>query len=158
MDFRVPSVKQTPWACGHNGEVWSACVYSDIEDEAVVDRAKRLVDGALPQKLSTFFGGYHHSFLTREYLLNLLLFYYQEHGLFPKGAVCIVDKWVWEGSWVRRGGKWWQFWAWRWPNRSELRAPGYWGHLQNLGQSPSSHDGNTVNSSALGASPACLDS
>ena len=126
MDFRVPNTRQTPWACGHNGEVWYAVIHPDIEDETVIDCAKRIVDEALPQKLSTFFGGHYYSFVTREYLLNLLLFYYEEHGLFPTGAVCIVDRWVWEGSWCRRGGQWWQFWTWRWPNRSELKAPGYW--------------------------------
>ena len=55
FDFRVDGVRQTPWACGHNGAIWYACVHADVHDEAVINAAKRIVDKAIPQKLSTFF-------------------------------------------------------------------------------------------------------
>jgi hypothetical protein len=126
-DFRVPDVRQTPWSCGHNGATWYACVHADIDDEVVIETAKRLVDHALPQKLSTFFGGHYYSFVTREYLLNLLLFYYQEHGLFPVGSVCVVERWPWDGQIFKSNGKWFNSWAWRFSTtRAELKAPGYW--------------------------------
>lgn len=127
FDFRLPDVRQTPWACGHNGSIWYACVHADIDDPVVIDTAKRLVDKAVPQKLSTFFGGHYYSFVTREYLLNLLLFHYQEHEMFPIGSICIVDRWVWDGMLFKRFGKWLNSWAWRFDTRrSELKPPGFW--------------------------------
>jgi hypothetical protein len=56
-DFRLSGVRQTPWACGPGGEIWYACVHADIDDEVVIETAKRLVDRAIPQKQPTFFGG-----------------------------------------------------------------------------------------------------
>ena len=127
MNFRVSGVRQTPWACGPGGEIWYACVHADIDDEVVIDTAKRLVDRAIPQKRSTFFGGHYYSFVTREYLLNLLLFHFQEHGLFPTGSVCIVNQWVWDGLLYKRQGKWFSGWSWRFvTKRRELKEPGYW--------------------------------
>lgn len=71
MDFRVPGNRQTTWACGPQGAIWYANLHADIEDQIVVENAKRIVDKALPQKQPTFFGGHYYSFfLTREYLLN----------------------------------------------------------------------------------------
>jgi hypothetical protein len=126
-NFRLSGVRQTPWACGPGGDIWYACVHANIEDEAVIDTAKRLVDRAIPQKQSTFVGGHYYSFVTREYLLNLLLFHFQEHGLFPSGSVCIVNQWVWDGLLYKRQGKWLSGWAWRFvTKRSELKEPGYW--------------------------------
>lgn len=126
-NFRVPGLRQTPWACGHRGQIWYACVHPDISDEAVIDMAKRIVDKALPQKLSTFFGGHYYSFTTREYLLNLILFYYQDHGHFPTGAVCIVERWVWDGLIFRHRGRWLKSWIWRFSvRRADLKPLGYW--------------------------------
>ncbi|MFM8508924.1 MAG: hypothetical protein ACKOCU_01160 [Betaproteobacteria bacterium] len=132
-DFRVDNVRQTPWACGHQGEVWYACVHADVHDEVVINAAKRIVDKAIPQKLSTFFGGHYYSFVTREYLLNLLLFHYAEHEVFPSGSVCIVDRWVWDGLTYKHLGKWFSSWAWRFDtSRKELKAPGYWVRIPSL--------------------------
>jgi hypothetical protein len=126
-DFRLRGVRQTPWACGHNGRNWFACVHADIDDEAVIETAKRLVDKAVPQSLSTFFGGHYFSFLTREYLLNLLLFHYQEKQMFPVGWVCIVERWVWDGMTFRKRGRWFNSWAWRFSTRrEEMKSPGFW--------------------------------
>ena len=126
-NFRVEGVRQTPWSCGHNGEIWYACVHADVDDELVIDTAKRLVDKAMPQKLSTFFGGHYYSFVTREYLLNLLLFHYQEHDMFPVGSICIVERWLWDGMVFRHRGKWLNSWAWRFDTqRKEMKAPGFW--------------------------------
>jgi hypothetical protein len=133
MDFREPGNRQTPWACGPNGEIWYANIHANIEDEIVIDNAKRIVDRALPQKRSTFFGGHYYSFVTREYLLNLLLFYFQEHGLFPTGAVCIVNQWVWSGMRFKHQGKWLTSWVWRFSTRrSELKEPGFWVQIPSL--------------------------
>ncbi|MFM8344851.1 MAG: hypothetical protein ACKOB5_10150 [Betaproteobacteria bacterium] len=132
-DFRVDNVRQTPWACGHQGEVWYACVHADVDDEAVIYAAKRIVDKALPQRLSTFFGGHYYSFVTREYLLNLLLFHYMEHEVFPTGWICIVDRWVWDGMTFKRLGKWFTSWGWRFDtSRKELKAPGFWIQIPSL--------------------------
>lgn len=126
-DFRLDGVRQTPWACGHNGAIWYACVHADIDDEVVIETAKRLVDKAIPQKLSTFFGGHYYSFVTREYLLNLLLFHYQEHEMFPVGSICIVERWCWDGLVFKRRGQWLNAWAWRFDTqRQEMKAPGFW--------------------------------
>jgi len=118
---------QTAWACGPNGEIWYAHVHADVYDEIVIENAKRIVDIAVPQKRSTFFGGHYYSFVTREYLLNLLLFYHQDYGVFPTGSVCIVNQWVWSGIAFKRQGKWFSGWFWRFgTHRDELREPGYW--------------------------------
>jgi hypothetical protein len=133
MDFRVPGNRQTPWACGPNGAIWYANLHTDIEDQIVIENAKRIVDKALPQKQSTFFGGHYYSFLTREYLLSLLLFHFQEHGLFPTGSVCIVDQWAWDSRPFRHKGKWFTSWTWRFGiRRSELKSPGYWVQIPSL--------------------------
>ena len=131
LDVRTGD-QQTPWACGHKGSVWYADVHADIDDELVISNAKRIVDKVLPQRLSTFFGGHYYSFMTREYLLNLLLFFYQDHGLFPSGHVCIVDRWVWGGMRHRKQGKWLTNWAWRFMGRADTTVPGYWIYIPSL--------------------------
>ena len=134
MKLNKPSEgHQTQWACGPGGEIWYANIHPDIYDELVIDTAKRIVDKAVPQKRSTFFGGHYYSFITREYLLNLLLFYYQKNGLFPTGSICIVNQWVWEGHLYKNKGVWSVGWFWRFvTKRDELRAPGYWVEIPSL--------------------------
>ena len=135
MDLRVKGTgRQTPWACGHKGDIWYANVHAEIEDEIAIDSAKRIVDRVMPQKRSTFFGGHYYSFVTREYLLNLLLFYYKSNGLFPTGAVCIVDEWVWNGFFWKEQGKWWPVgWFWRFKTRrADLHKPGWWVQIPSL--------------------------
>jgi hypothetical protein len=134
MDLRVKGTgRQTPWACGPKGDIWYANVHAEIDDEIVIENAKRIVDRVIPQKKSTFFGGHYYSFVTREYLLNLLLFYYRDHGLFPTGAVCIVNQWVWDGFMYKSLGRWVTGWAWRFvTRRAELHQPGFWIQIPSL--------------------------
>ena len=33
-----------------------------------------------------------------EYLLNLILFHYVDHGFFPSGHICITDEWLYSDS------------------------------------------------------------
>ena len=75
--------------------IWYANITPDIDDLSVIEDAKTIVDACYPQQKSTFFGGHYYCFLTREYLLNLLLFYHDAHKCFPVGQICIVDKWLW---------------------------------------------------------------
>jgi len=132
QDFREPKRRQTPWSCGHKGKIWYANVHADVYDVGVIENAKRLVDVAMPQKLNTFFGGHFYSFVTREYLLNLLLFYYKDHGKFPEGSVCVVDKWAWDGMAYQRGGVWCRNWIWRFMSRDDFTSPGYWISIPSL--------------------------
>ena len=133
LNLRKTGVRQTPWACGHKGAIWYANVHADVFQEETIENAKKIVDKALPQKLSTFFGGHYYSFITREYLFNLLLFHFEEHGSFPVGSICIVERWVWDGMLFRSHGKWLKSWAWRFGfKRDEVKAPGYWVRIPSL--------------------------
>ena len=133
LNLRKSGVRQTPWPCGHKGAIWYANVHADVFQEETIENAKKIVDKALPQKLSTFFGGHYYSFITREYLFNLLLFHFEEHGSFPEGSICIVERWVWDGMQFRSQGKWLKSWAWRFGfNRDELKPPGYWVRIPSL--------------------------
>ena len=55
--------------------------HADIQDEAVIEQAKKIVDRCSPQRYGPN-GTHAYSFLQREYLLNLLLFHYVDHGFF----------------------------------------------------------------------------
>ena len=91
-------VRRTYWGptlIPKNFEFWNARVLVNIDDEHVINHAKRLVDHCMPQKWSTFHGSHYYSFVTREFLLNLLLQRYEQTGAFPVGTVCIVDEWWW---------------------------------------------------------------
>ena len=83
-------------------------------------------------KLNTFFGGHYYSFVTREYLLNLILFYREAHGQFPQGAVCIVERWAWQGEAFKRAGRWVVGWFWRFIRREDFKSPGFWVHLPSV--------------------------
>jgi len=126
MNFKSPGMRQIPWYCGPRGDPWFANLYADVDDVAAVDKAMRLIDEALPQTRSTAFGGHYYSFLRQEYLLNLMLFFYQDHRRFPSGDICIVDRWVWDG--VTRSRGWWvQALARRFGvNHLALKSAGYW--------------------------------
>lgn len=115
MDLKEPREGAIPWACGHGGEVWYANLHADVDDPLVIEHAKRLVDKAVPQKLSTFFGGHYCSFVTREYLLNLLLFHHKEHGRFPVGPVCVVSRKELDSIHHPKWHRWlnWLDWMWR---------------------------------------------
>ena len=57
MNFKSPGMRQIPWYCGPRGDPWFANLYADVDDVAVIDKAMRLIDEALPQTRSTAFGG-----------------------------------------------------------------------------------------------------
>jgi hypothetical protein len=104
----MPHRRQTAWQCGTRNTSWYACIDAPIEDLEIIEDAKTIVDACRPQKYGPF-GATFYSFLTREYLLNILLFHYADHGAFPKGSVCIVDEWVWK-SCTRVGDSNWFNW------------------------------------------------
>ena len=105
--------RQTPWACGRNGEIWHATLIPEIDNLIVIEHAKRIVDLAVPQRLSTQYGGHQHSFVSREQLLNVLLFHYLSTGFFPTGSVCIVDKRQWDGVTVKKLGRLFNWLLWK---------------------------------------------
>ncbi len=129
---QVPEQRQTPWGCGHKGAIWYACVHPDIDDEIVIENAKRIVDKALPQRLSTFFGGHYYSFITREYLLNLLLFYYADHARFPVGPVCVISNSEWDGMFRSRKNRWINWMVWKYRVRPENSADANWYYIPSL--------------------------
>lgn len=141
MDFKVRGARQTPWACGPGGALWHATIHADIVDEDIIEDAKQIVDAAVPQKPNNLFGSHYYSFVTREYLLNLLLFFHKRHGVFPTGQVCIVERWVWDGQLFKRANWWIESWAWRFIPRSRLRAPGYWIEIPPLPATPQTPSG-----------------
>ena len=89
-----------------NLKFWEARVLIEIDDENVINHAKKLVDHCIPQKWSTFHGTHYFSFVTREFLLNLLLQRFQQTGAFPVGTVCVVDEWWWRNV---PGSSMWSF-------------------------------------------------
>lgn len=90
-----PSRKQTSWGKTASGLEWLAYIDADIDDEEIIDRAKLIVDHCSPQQYGPN-GTHGYSFLKREYILNLLLFHYIDHGFFPSGNICITDEWLYE--------------------------------------------------------------
>jgi len=126
---KVSGRRQTQWG-GRKGltgfEVWYANIEPFIDDLEVIENAKIIVDAFYPQKKYCNFGGHYYCFITREYLLNLLLFYFESKKCFPVGNLCIVDKWVWRvdtyptvrGSII---GRFWQF-----LKRSDSFIDGHW--------------------------------
>lgn len=126
---KVSGRRQTVWGGmkTHFGEqFWYANITPDIDDLEVIENAKKIVDACYPQRKSTFFGGHYYCFCTREYLLNLILFHYVDHGYFPEGNVCIVDQWLWQVDAYRLGGNWVKSKIWRWNRRQETFQSGEW--------------------------------
>ncbi len=126
MSFLEPdaSQNQTEWKFG----TWTfyANIPEDIQDLKIIENAKSIVDFALPQRFGPH-GTHYYSFVTREYVLNLILCFYKEHKRFPHGDICIVDHWYWKtSSW---GGR---FFTSR--KRGRNYIPGYWIHLPSLTQ------------------------
>ena len=95
MSFLEPdtSQNQTEWKFG----TWTfyANIPEEIKDLKVIENAKSIIDFALPQRFGPH-GTHIYSFVTREYLLNLILYFYKEHERFPHGDICIVDHWYWK--------------------------------------------------------------
>lgn len=126
---RLEDRRQTQWGRSHlcyGGDPWFANITADIDDLQVIEDAKRIVDACCPQRTSTFFGGHYYSFVTREYLLNLLLFHYCDHSEFPVGSICIVDKWVWRVDSYRQAKGWITSKFWRFLPREKSFQPGEW--------------------------------
>jgi hypothetical protein len=127
--------RQTQWGNSHpilGGDLWYANISADIDDLEVIENAKKIVDACCPQKKSTYFGGHYYSFQTREYLLNLLLFYYADHNEFPIGNVCIVDKWLWNIDIYRQAKGWVRSKIWRFLPREQSFQSGEWIRIPDL--------------------------
>ena len=110
MSFFTPDVQrtQTIWGARPQGLEWVANIDAPIHDESVIDQAKLIVDHCSPQRYGPY-GTHAYSFLKREYLLNLLLFHYVDHGFFPSGHICITDEWLYEAPIKTTGSTWFSF-------------------------------------------------
>ena len=99
MTFYTKDAKRTQTTWGAHGSVktWHAYIDADIQDQVVIEQAKQIVDGCSPQRYGPH-GTQAYSFLKREYLLNLILFHYVDHGFFPSGHICITDEWLYSDS------------------------------------------------------------
>jgi hypothetical protein len=127
--------RQTQWGgirTFYGEQIWFANISPDIDDLEVIKNAKTIVDVCYPQQKSTFFGGHYYCFLTREYLLNLLLFYYYDHKCFPVGQICIVDKWLWRCDAYRAATGWFTSRFWRFLPRQDSFTAGQWINLPAL--------------------------
>ncbi len=104
-----PQRHQTEWGTALSGNTWLAYIDAPITDSQVIEDAKRIVDHCSPQRYGPQ-GTHGYSFLKREYLLNLILFHYVDHGFFPAGHICITDDWLY-GDPIRTegGGIWFTF-------------------------------------------------
>jgi hypothetical protein len=102
MSFLEPdaSQNQTEWKFG----TWTfyANIPEEIKDLKIVENAKSIVDFAIPQRFGPH-GTHYYSFVTREYVLNLILYFYKEHKRFPHGDICILDHWYWKS--IYSGGR-----------------------------------------------------
>ena len=116
----------------HGPEHWYANICPDIDDLCVVEDAKAIVDACYPQTNRTYFGGHYYSFSTREYLLNLLLFYFVSNKRFPVGQICIVDKWVWDVEAYRTVNGWVTGTFWRFLPRQKFFRSGHWINIPSL--------------------------
>jgi hypothetical protein len=99
MTFYTKDAKRTQTTWGPHGpeKTWHAYIDADIQDQVVIEQAKQIVDGCSPQRYGPH-GAQAYSFLKREYLLNLILFHYVDHGFFPSGHICITDEWLYSDS------------------------------------------------------------
>ena len=124
MSFLEPntSQNQTEWKFG----IWTfyANIPEEVKDLKVIENAKRIVDFALPQRFGPH-GTHYYSFVTREYLLNLILYFYKEHERFPHGDICIVDHWYWKS--LYSGGR-----VFQGRKKGRNYSAGYWIYLPTL--------------------------
>ena len=103
-----PKRIQTTWGQIGDNKNFLAYIDADIQDEAVIEQAKKIVDRCSPQRYGPN-GTHAYSFLQREYLLNLILFHYVDHGFFPSGHICITDEWLYQSSIKTTGSRWFSF-------------------------------------------------
>ena len=124
MSFLEPdaSQNQTEWKFG----TWTfyANIPEEIKDLNIIENAKSIVDFAIPQRFGPH-GTHYYSFVTREYVLNLILYFYKEHKRFPHGDICITDHWYWKSG--NFGGRVFQS-----RKRGRNYIPGHWVHLPTL--------------------------
>ncbi len=124
--------QQTEWGTIGDRHTWFAYIDASIADPILIEQAKTIVDHCAPQRYGPH-GTHAYSFLKREYLLNLLLFHYADHGFFPSGHICITDEWLYEkpikttgrASWFsfkcRKAGRQYQSGWWiKIPNFAEI--------------------------------------
>ena len=86
----------------------------------------------MPQRLSTQHGGHYYSFVSREQLLNVLLFHYKSNGFFPTGSICIVDKREWDSVTVKHLGRSFNWLIWKPRNRPAEYLPVTWIKIPSL--------------------------
>ena len=94
---------QTSWKVNKHWTFY-ANISSSIRSRKVISDAKKIVDQIKPQKFLPY-GGTHFYFLSREYFLNLLLFYYEDHKCFPKGEICLVGEEHWRNLYFQNQRK-----------------------------------------------------
>ena len=124
---RDESRNQTEWRVG--GWTFYANIPEDFKELKVINVAKGIVDFALPQKFGPH-GTHYYSFLIREYVLNLILYFYQRHQRFPHGDICVVDHWWWETPSFLNKLSFNTFFKTR--KRSRNYSPGYWVYIPSL--------------------------
>ena len=113
---------QTSWKFGET--YFYANIPEEIKDLKVIEDAKSIVDYALPQRFGPW-GTEYYSHLSREYVLNLVLYFYKDQTRFPHGDICITDHWYWKtGSW---GGRYFTD-----RKRGRNYIPGHWVHLPTI--------------------------
>ncbi|MBU3579740.1 hypothetical protein ICN17_06940 [Polynucleobacter sp. 73C-SIWE] len=99
---------QTTWGKSGSNQTWVANIDANVQDKEIIERAKLIVDHCSPQRYGPH-GTHAYSFLKREYLLNLLLFHYADHGFFPSGHICITDEWLYEIPIKTTSSNWFSF-------------------------------------------------
>ncbi len=124
---RDTSRNQTEWKVG--GWTFYANIPEDFKETKIINVAKGIVDFALPQKFGPH-GTHYYSFVTREYVLNLILYFYQKHQRFPHGDICVVDHWWWETPSFLNSLSFNTFFKSR--KRKRNYTPGYWVYLPSL--------------------------
>ncbi len=107
--IREKERQQTKWGSTALGNTWLAYIDAPISDPIIIEQAKTIVDHCAPQRYGPH-GTHAYSFLKREYVLNLLLFHYADHGFFPSGHICITDDWIYSDP-IRTesGNNWFSF-------------------------------------------------
>jgi len=124
---RDESRNQTEWKVG--GWTFYANIPEDFKELKVINVAKGIVDFALPQKFGPH-GTHYYSFVTREYVLNLILYFYQRHQRFPHGDICVVDHWWWETPSYLNALSFNTLFKSR--KRERNYSPGYWVYIPSL--------------------------
>ena len=126
-----PKRQQTTWGKHWPDRTWLAYIDANIQDEVVIEQAKQIVDHCSPQRYGPH-GTQAYSFLKREYLLNLILFHYVDHGFFPAGHICITDEWLYSDSVTTESkSRWYSF---RPRKKGRIYYAGWWIKIPTLAQ------------------------